>query len=842
MRTAPPSRLRPAAADALRAAVAEAGGVEIFAVGRVDVDGCVTEVEVHARGQAGAVNAVRGRAHPGDVVLHNHPSGVLLPSDADLSLAGAFGDDGIGFVIFDNDAKRATWVVEPHRREPRALDLADVRAFFTEAMPRAMPGHEARPGQAEMAAAVGSGLNAGAVRVLEAETGTGKSLAYLVPSAHWALANNSRVVVSTYTLTLQGQLASSDIPVLGRAGLVVRTAILRGRTNYLCKRRLAEALEDTPADAPQRASLDALAAWAAHSSEGTRQELSFPLEDGLWEQVESDHDQTLRAKCPHYNECFYYGARRRAADAHLLVVNHALLLADLAVRQETGKDGILPRYERAVIDEAHHLEDAATSLFSGRVTARSLRYAVGKLLDRKQRLRARGALGQLYQRFVDDPRSSLPGDRRDALAAALDAAGDACKDLSVHAAARVDGLAVELLDPARRPALRFDRAFRAEPQWPERVEPALRLLDAQLVAATDALARVVLILADLSDEDRARQPQPLFDVERASRRLTTAHRVLQRVLSNARDDVAWAEIARAGRQGAMAGAICAAPIEVAPKIRAALFDAVPGVTLTSATLRVNRSFAHHFARVGLEGPGLPPPEGLEAAFFASPFDYPRQAVLGLPRDLPPPEAAGWDTAIGDAVVAAVEAARGGAFVLCTSHDLAQILHRHAARALGDRFPLLLQDGGSKDLLLERFRAAGNAVLFGTDSFWEGVSVAGAALRLVIIPRLPFRVPTEPVQAARYEAIQERGGDPFREYALPQAILRLRQGFGRLIRTGRDRGAVLVLDRRVHDRWYGRVFLNSLPPAAQATGPLPAVLERVRSTLGIAPVDRPPPTG
>lgn len=841
MRSLPPSRLRPAAAAALRAAVAEAGGVEIFAVGRVDVDGCVTEVEVHARGQAGAVNALRGRAHPGDVVLHNHPSGLLLPSDADLALAGQFGDDGVGFVIFDNDAQRATWVVEPHRREARALDLDAVRGFFTEAMPRAMPGHEARPGQAEMALAVGSGLNAGAVRVLEAETGTGKSLAYLVPAAHWALANNSRVVVSTYTLTLQGQLAGTDLPVLGRAGLAVRTAILRGRTNYLCKRRLAEALDDAEPGHPQRAALEALAAWAASSGEGTRQDLPFPLEDGLWEQVESDHDQTLRARCPHYNECFYYNARRRAADAHLLVVNHALLLADLAVRQETGKDGILPRYERVVIDEAHHLEDAATSLFSGRVTGRSLRYAVGGLLDRRRR-RASGAFSRLHQRFVDDPRSSLSEAQRGALAAGLEAAAQACRAMAAEAGPRLDGLAAELLDPDRRPNLRFDREFRRGGAWDERVEPAIRALDEQLVGVMEALGALTILLGALSEDDRLRQPQPLFDVERALRRLTAAHRVLQRVLGGTREEVAWIELARGGRGDGLAGALCAAPVDVAPKLRAALFDTVPGVTLTSATLRVNRSFTHLFGRVGLEGPGLPLPEGLASAFFASPFDYPRQAVLGLPRDLPPPDAPGWDTAVGDAVVAALEATGGGAFVLCTSHQLAQILHRHAGRRLGHRFPLLLQDGGSKDILLERFRAAGNAVLFATDSFWEGVSVAGAALRLVIIPRLPFRVPTEPVQAARYEAIAERGGDAFREYALPQAILRLRQGFGRLIRTGRDRGGVLVLDRRVHDQWYGRVFLNSLPPAAHATGPLALVLGRVRATLGLDAVDRPPPTG
>ena len=369
------SRFSSEAAARYRQAIAEAGGIELFAIGRIDGDGIITDLEVHCRGNKGAVPALLKRPRPGEVVIHNHPSGVLEASDADMRLAGLYGDDGVGVVITNNAVDAALWVVEPLVRERKRVDPARVGRFFQEVLPRVMPGHEPRPAQLEMALRVTEALNDEHVVTLEAGTGTGKSLAYLLPATLWALRNEGRVVVSTYTITLQGQLASADLPVLRRAGLRFRSAVLKGRGNYLCRRKLAEAIEGLKPDDADAQTLRAIGRFAEVAQEGSKHDLALPLDEDTWDKVASDHDQTLRARCPHYDRCFYYQARRKAADAHVLVVNHHLLLADLALKAESGAEGILPRYDRVILDEAHHLEDAATSLYHQRLTARAIRRA-----------------------------------------------------------------------------------------------------------------------------------------------------------------------------------------------------------------------------------------------------------------------------------------------------------------------------------------------------------------------------------------------------------------------------------------------------------------------------------
>ena len=375
-------------AEAMRQAIRQAGGIEVFAVGSLDEQGAVSTVEVHARGTANAVNALHGRARAGQVVIHNHPSGDVRPSAPDMELAGQFGEDGVGFVIVNNDVDRAQWVVEPKARALVRVDREAVTRIFTAQLPAAFPGWEPRPGQLDMALAVCDALDDGGVVALEAGTGTGKSLAYLVPSVMWALANDSRVVVATYTRTLQSQLVSDDLPALARV-LPHRHAVLKGRSNYLCRRLLGIAVgEGADGVAP-------LAAWAATSLTGDFAELGFALDEDLADRVESDADQTLRARCPHFNECFYYEARRRAAAAHLVVANHALLLRDLSMKDDLGR-GILPDFTRVILDEAHHLEEAATSAGASRLSALSITRALAPLLPRRRRP---GALDRVAESF-----------------------------------------------------------------------------------------------------------------------------------------------------------------------------------------------------------------------------------------------------------------------------------------------------------------------------------------------------------------------------------------------------------------------------------------------------------
>ena len=833
------TRFTRAAARAWTEAIQEAGGIELFALGFLDDSGEVARIEILCRGQRDAVPALLTRPRAGQVVIHNHPSGVVEASNADMELAGRYGEDGVGVVITDNRCTKALWVVEPHQREPVAIDEADVRHFFDEALPRALPDTERRDGQVEMALAVTRALNGDQTAVLEAGTGTGKSLAYLVPAALWAVANDSKVAVSTYTIALQAQLDTSDLPLMRRAGLDFRWAVVKGRSNYLCRRRLAETVdgltdeEEHPSDARL---LRSVADWARSAEEGTRQDLSVPLTEELWDRVASDHDQTLRARCPHFDSCFYYQARRAAADSHILVVNHALLLADLVVKGDSGGEGVLPRYRRAVIDEGHHLEDAATGLFQTRLTERAITRAVSPLLDRRRR---KGTLTRVRERFGREG-GGLWESARDQLVRDLDALERVLPAVKKSAPDWLGQVGADALAPPTHPTLRVTPDVVESPLWQTQLRPTIHREGARLAQAAMLLAKVEETLSGLDAKVRADRPQVFFDLARARRRLQDKADQCANFEGETDDLVAWIEPARDKRGAHPTGALCTAPIDVGPLLRERVFDALDATIVTSATLTVHGRFEHFLSRVGLAPPPLDPEAATDVieeemcgtpvttARFPSPFDYRRQALLGLPRDFPEPDHPRWRDWVSRAVITSTEAAGGGVFVLCTSYALLDDLHARASTAFGDRLVLLKQGELPRQRLLERFRASGDAVLFGTDSFWEGVSVPGDALRLVLIPRLPFRVPTEPVQQARHERLEARGHDPFRAYSLPQAVLRFRQGFGRLVRTRSDRGAVVVLDRRIASRWYGRMFLQSLPELERSTGPMRAVLERLRA--------------
>lgn len=841
----PKTRFTRAAARAWTEAIREAGGIELFALGFLDEAGEVSRVEVLCRGQRDAVPALLTRPRAGQVVIHNHPSGVVQASDADMELAGRYGEDGVGVVITNNQCTAALWVVEPHKREPVSVDEADVRHFFAEALPTALPGTERRQGQLDMALAVTRTLNGDDTAVLEAGTGTGKSLAYLVPSALWALANDSKVAVSTYTIALQAQLDTSDLPLMRRAGLDFRWAMIKGRGNYVCRRRLAEAvdgLEEEAEDATEARLLRSVADWARSAEEGTRQDLSVPLGEDLWERIASDHDQTLRARCPHFDTCFYYQARRAAADAHVLVVNHHLLLADLVVKSDSGGEGVLPRYKRAILDEGHHLEDAATGLFQTRLTARAITRAVAPLIGRRRR---KGTIQRVRERFCKEG-GGLWESARDQLGRDLDALERVLPAVRKAAPDWLGQVGADALAPPAQPTLRVTKDVVEGPLWQTQLRPTIHREGARLAQAAMLLSKVEETLAGLDGKARAEKPQVFFDLARARRRLTDKADQCANFEGETEDLVAWIEPARVRRGAEPTGALCTAPIDVGPLLRERVFDSLDATVVTSATLTVHGRFEHFLSRVGLappppdaraepdEAPNALPAAEVTTARFPSPFDYKRQALLGLPRDFPEPNHPRWRDWVSRAVITATEAAGGGVFVLCTSYALLDDLHGRASAAFGDRLVLLKQGELPRQRLLERFRASGDAVLFGTDSFWEGVSVPGDALRLVLIPRLPFRVPTEPVQQARHERLEARGHDPFRAYSLPQAVLRFRQGFGRLVRTRSDRGAVVVLDRRIASRWYGRLFLQSLPDMERTTGPMRVVLERLHGFYGTQP--------
>jgi ATP-dependent DNA helicase DinG len=819
--TSEKKRIGTGPAKAMRTTIALAGGNEVCFACQVGPDGVITGARTVARGDVSCVLALPGFALRGEMLVHNHPSGVLQPSGPDMEIAARVHGDGIGFGIINNTATEIYVVVEvPREKEREALVPAEIGAMLGPDGPVAahLGRYEDRPTQREMAERIARLYSLGGIGLIEAGTGVGKSLGYLVPALRWAKANEERTVVSTNTITLQEQLVGKDLPFLKGAltDQPVRFALLKGWRNYLCLLRLeqARASSHTLFSEDADAQLDALEAWAERTTDGSTADLPVPPRPDVWDEVAAEADLCTRLRCAHFNRCFVFAARRVAAQADVVVVNHHLLMADIAVRRASGnwsESAVLPAYSRLIIDEGHHLEAAAGAHLGQTVTRRGLQ----RLFSRLER-RGKGLLPALERRLMSSS---------DLLSVASLDLVRARLSPSVHAArvlgARLMDLLEEWLASKSDSQVRLTDAFDDEPVWAAGLGAALDDLLSEIEVLGEGLRLVRERLE--TDTRRAEEMAPLLnEVSGVSRRLANASDALRSALRpgpKAGERVRWIETTGVGSETGSEGrnvSVASVPLDLAPILREDLFRKIETCVITSATLAVGDGFSFVEKRLGLDQDDVEP----ATAILASPFDYARQAVLAIPSDFPAPNEDGplHFRRTVQAGADLIEAAGGGVFLLFTSHrdvrEAAQVL-----RALGadSRWPLLVHGEAPRDVLLRRFREQGDAVLVGTASFWEGVDVPGRALRGLLLSRIPFRVPTEPVTAAQCEAIEAAGGDAFADYMVPHAALRLKQGFGRLIRTATDRGAVVLCDPRVLRKSYGRALLEGLPPARRLEG-------------------------
>ncbi|HEY0810303.1 MAG TPA: helicase C-terminal domain-containing protein [Longimicrobiales bacterium] len=808
--------LSQSAAQRIRAEISKSKGNEVCFVGTIGDDGDITEVRVVARGHRAAVLAAAKDAEPGEVLIHNHPTGELDPSNADLDVAARLYEAGLGFAIVDNDARELYVVLEPPRaREFVPLDVNDITSTLAPGGPIsfAHPAYEDRPTQRDLAAAITRAYNDGGVAVLEAGTGTGKSVAYLIPAIRWALQNRERTVVSTNTINLQEQLVRKDLPFLRQAlGEQFRFALVKGRGNYISIRRakLAEQTQTVLFEEMQQNSLTAILDWLKTTKDGSLQDLPFTPSPDVWDEVVSDSDVCLRAKCPHFEQCFYQQARRDAAAADVLVVNHSLLFSDLAVRRLQGNytaPAVLPAYKRVILDEAHNLEDAATEHLGATVTRRGMLRVLNRL-DK----RGKGLLSAFERRLLAGNEDMLQQDalrQIDALRPAIERARDNAFALFQF----VDDLTLRAEDGV----IRLLEEFAASPQWVNGMDVAYE----NVLTLLDEVARKLAELRDAVMVDRSWSDaltEQLVELHGATGRVRGLADGLRLVFGTPKDDMAlvrWLE-RRGGREINLAAR--AAPVEIADSLRDALFDRVDTAVLTSATLATRDGFSFVRTRLGIAS-GL----RVREAMFASPFDYEEQTMIVVPTDLPAPGSSEdhplLHSRTAEIVLDFAEISDGGIFVLFTSYRALKTVAAMLRKSgIEQRWPLFVQGDSARANLLEAFVLSGRGVLLGVSSFWEGVDVPGDPLRGIIVTKLPFKVPTEPLTAARIEAIDRDGGNSFMDYVLPHAALRLKQGFGRLIRSTADRGAVALLDRRILEKGYGRYFLGTLPAAPVVAAP------------------------
>ena len=838
------TRFTPEVQDELRSIVLAMEGREVFAVGMLNSKGLVENLEILGRGTEGAVPAPFQRRSYAQVLIHNHPSGILFPSDADVVVAAEASAEGFGSYIVDNEVSHVLVVAEPIKPKLiRSLDADEIAAVLDShgKLSHIMPEFEARLSQVEMAHDVTEIISDGGILVAEAGTGVGKSFAYLIPALAWAIGNSEPVVISTATINLQQQIYKKDFPIV--SSLFKKSAkavVVKGRGNYLCKRRLYAAIEEDALFSDSSMKLREILEWDNGGGSGDKSDLALPDDDPIWSRVCSESDYCLSLHCPYHDKCHVIHIRLEAASAQLIIANHHVLLADLEAKRirEGIINTVLPSYQALVIDEAHALEASATSLFSETFSKRSIQRLLLRLSRHKKRIQV-GILASLSKlpdipsMLIDAARLQL--ENTESSADAFNAVAATCflENESSVLVKNLSGLNRTMFLSAL-----------------QNLEKEIALLVTRLGEISEAIAQ------ELEDEES------VIELRITLRSLEEMAALLAQFIKPESEpgSIFWLQVDKKNPKDPIV--ICSAtPLDVAPILSERLFEKIRSCICTSATLTINGSFQWWRSRVGLLERGISKTRLLEAGQsksnrdlknrlsgqtlernsiqnprilqknYPSPFPYSKNAMLAIDTEATPPDSPEFQAYLNTAVAKLLKASRGRALVLFTSH-----------KALRDTYnavsPLLEQEGvlalrqGQKDRysLLRTFVNDISSVLFATESFWEGVDAPGETLSLVIITRLPFRVPTDPIQSSRAAAIDARGGNSFAEMSIPEAVILFKQGFGRLIRHSQDRGVVAVLDVRILKKAYGSLFISSLPRCRLAMGALDSICRDVAEFL------------
>jgi len=798
--------------DQMRQELSDVQGNEILFFGWADEGGKVHRVEVIARGNEESVGLPLERSYLPDVIVHNHPGDDVRPSDQDVRISSHLANRGVGFIIVSSDLSRMYVVVEPvERRKVELLDAGELTAWVSRGGPLAelLPHFEEREDQKAMIEHICDAFNRGGTALIEAGTGIGKSLAYLIPSLRWALENREKVVISTNTINLQEQLLYKDIPDLQRAlNADFSHVLMKGRGNYICFNRLHEAQQDlfSLIDEEELEQFSAIVEWLGTAGEETLSHLPFVPKASLWDKINSQTGTCLGGRCHYFSTCPVNRVRRAAAGAHLIVTNHHYLLADAQLGDNTA--ALLPPYRRVIFDEAHNLEDSATSFFTRTVKISATLKLLGRIYSGPKK--GRGYLVYLKRKGDFKGGKKLEG---------LMAATSEVRALLFEMFEKLEGffsIHVRTEDGERGPVIELSQEVRETMFWIEEVLPGVD----RFYRGCSQLAYDLFDLRQTMDAESEEMNRRQIDGFVAG--LMEIVETIDLFLGEDEDRyVRWIE--KKGELG-----LFVALIEVGELLQELVFSRMETCILTSATLAVGGSFEFLKNRLSLRSTA-------QEISLPSPFDYDRQMLVLIPRDVSLPGHPRYIDDLSSAVLRILEKTQGKAFVLFTSYQTLEVVHERIGTDLrGQGYTVFKQGSDSRRNLLDNFKADVHSVLFGTVSFWEGVDAPGRTLECVIITKIPFKVPTEPIVKARSEKILREGGNPFLEYQVPLAVIKLRQGIGRLIRNQNDRGIIAILDPRILFKNYGSLFIDSMPSENLYRGTLTEALEHIEGFLGITP--------
>lgn len=820
------------AADFIREEIRNFGGNEVYFVGKTNDRSVVFEAENVARGNRSSVPVILDAARTGNVVIHNHPSGNVEPSNQDVNLASLFGNKGVGFYIIDNSVEKVYAVVDPFNPAER-VKIEDGAAKEYLLPGGAVSGimgekYECRDEQLQVLSNVVEAFNDERVAMIEAGTGTGKTLSYLIPSILWYLRNGERVVVSTNTINLQEQLINKDFPLLREVfPEKFDYALVKGMRNYFCILRgnsAGEDLLDFMDDGPSGSMKDVLE-WAKKTKDGSLSDLGFTPPDDVWDRVSAESESCPVSRCPHYSDCFFYKSRRELSRAAVIVSNHHVLFSDIAIKGSAGADsdfGILPRYAKLIFDEAHNVAEAATSHFSAKFSKHGLLKTLGKLRTAKS-----GGTGGLAGRVALLAEKENSQALRTAFSGAANLFPAMAADIEKKGREAFDSLYAFGKDVSDESSsavsVRLTGTVTGAEEWTA-IESGFRKLDGSLVALSRELGNFVKTVEDSPGGDS--YISVTAEMNGARNRISHFSEVVGRFFGNAEEGyVRWFEGTR--RKAAVFCSVNISPIDVSPHLEDKLYSNIGTVVMTSASLAVDGNFDFQKKSVGLSEN-----DRFKGLIVKSPFDYARQSLLLVPSDIPQPGEKNYEESVAGILRDSFSVTNGNALVLFTSYSSLNGVYEKARNEMekmeSSPVTLLKQGDLPRSSLLEKFRTVGNCVLFATDSFWEGVDIPGDSLRMVVICRLPFKVPTDPVTAAKIEHMEKMKENSFREYMLPLAVLKFKQGFGRLIRSRTDKGVVMVLDNRIVSKYYGKSFIGAVSESGFFCGKTPEVLARLES--------------